>query len=159
MYVRKGYDAPQMTPHMTLALHAVLTLAFTPGLGPRKIRGLLEHFGSDALSSLGLADLTQAEGVGPKLAQTIVASRAAAGAKADAELTRAERLGVTLLALGSPDYPPGLAQIYDPPPVLYVPRGAACGCARRVFSAAESGRRRYPEREPVRFGAEPPLFT
>ena len=122
---------------MTSALHAVLTLAFTPGLGPRKIRGLLEHFGSDALPSLGLAELTQAEGVGPKLAQTIVASRAAAGTKADAELTRAERLGVTLLPLGSPDYPPGLAQIYDPPPVLYV-RGALPAGVQEEFSALRS---------------------
>ena len=109
---------------MTPALHAVLTLSFTPGLGPRKIRGLLEHFGSaEALSGATPAELMVAEGVGHKLAQTIVTSRKTARTKADAESARAERLGVTLLALGSPEYPKSLAQIYDPPPVLYV-RGA-----------------------------------
>ncbi len=109
---------------MNDALHAVLTLTFTPGLGPRKIKGLLEHFGSaEALSGATPAELTAVEGVGRKLAETIASSRTIARTKADAELARAERLGVTLLSLGSREYPESLAQIYDPPPVLYV-RGA-----------------------------------
>lgn len=109
---------------MTPALHALLTLTFTPGLGPRKTRALLEHFGSaEAVDAASLNDLRAVEGVGPKLAETIVGGRAEAARKADAELARAERQGVALLGVGSADYPESLAQIYDPPPVLYV-RGA-----------------------------------
>jgi DNA processing protein len=106
---------------MTDALHAVLTLTFTPGLGPRKIKGLLEHFGApSALAGAEAGDLLAVEGIGRKLAGSVVAARREAGVKADAELARAERQGVTLLALGTPGYPEALGQIYDPPAVLYV---------------------------------------
>ena len=105
---------------MSAALHTLLTLSFTPGLGPRKIKAITEYFGVDALTDVGAAELTQVEGVGRKLAEAIMAVRATAQTKTDAELARAQRLGVTLLALGTPDYPAALAQIYDPPPVLYV---------------------------------------
>ena len=109
---------------MTAALHALLTLSFTPGLGPRKIKGLLEHFGSaSAIGEATVPELVRVEGIGQRLAQVVVNERAAAQTKADAEIARAERLGVSLLALGTPEYPAALAQIYDPPPVLYV-RGA-----------------------------------
>lgn len=101
--------------------HTLLTLLFTPGLGPRKIKGLLEHFeDAEALTDAAATDLRAVEGVGPKLAETIVRSRSEAAKKADTELVRAERVGVTLLALSDPDYPASLRQIYDPPPVLYV---------------------------------------
>ena len=106
---------------MNAALSTLLTLSFTPGLGPRKIKTLLRHFGTpEAVGEASAADLVQVEGIGPKLAQTIVKERATAQTKADAETARAERLGVTLLALGTSEYPAALAQIYDPPPVLYV---------------------------------------
>ena len=106
---------------MTPALHAVLSLTFTPGLGPRKIRGLLEHFGdAESVTAASVSDLRAVEGIGPKLAESIVRARADAATKADAELKRAERLSVTLLAFGTAGYPESLAQIYDPPPVLYV---------------------------------------
>ncbi len=105
---------------MTRALYALLTLSFTPGLGPRKIKSLVKHFEVAALADLGAAELMQVEGIGRKLAEAVVTSKATAQTKADAEVARAERLNVTLLALGTPDYPAALAQIYDPPPVLYV---------------------------------------
>ena len=105
---------------MSAALHALLTLSFTPGLGPRKIKAVTEHFGVDLLPAVGAAELTQVEGIGRKLAAAMVTARATAQTKADAEIARAQRLHITLLALGTPDYPAALAQIYDPPPVLYV---------------------------------------
>lgn len=91
---------------MTDPLHVVLALTFTPGLGPHKIKGLLERFGApSALAEAGVSDLLAVEGIGRKLAGTIVAARREAGAKADAELAHAERQGVTLLALGTSGYP------------------------------------------------------
>ncbi len=105
---------------MNPALHALLTFSFTPGLGPRKIKALVEHFGVGADTDLGAAELTQVEGIGRKLAEAIVAARGVAQTKADAEMARVQRLNVTLLALGTSEYPAALARIYDPPPVLYV---------------------------------------
>lgn len=119
---------------MTSALHALLTLSFTPGLGPRKVRVLLGHFGSAAVvGETTVQELRSVEGFGPKLAQAVVKERVTAQTKADAEIGRAERLGVTLLALGTPEYPAALAQIYDPPPVLYV-RGALPQAVRSELS-------------------------
>jgi DNA processing protein len=43
-----------------------------------------------------------------------------AGRAADAELARAQKLGVALVALGSQAYPRALSEIYDPPLVVYV---------------------------------------
>ena len=77
---------------MTAALHAILTLTFTPGLGPRKIKALVGHFGSDTLADLAADDFRQVEGIGPKLAQSIVGSRPLAQTKADGEVARAQRL-------------------------------------------------------------------
>lgn len=105
----------------------LLALSYTPGLGPRKLKVLLEHFGdADSLTKAPVGALREVEGIGPKLGQTLVAFRAEGERKAAEEMGRAERLGVQLLALDDPNYPAGLRQIYDPPPVLYV-RGALPG--------------------------------
>jgi len=40
--------------------------------------------------------------------------------EAERELERAERLGASLVAIGEPGYPPALAQVDSPPPLLYV---------------------------------------
>jgi len=105
------------------ALTTYLTLAFTPGLGPRKIKLLSEHFGdAGALANATTEELIQVEGVAPKLASAIVEARGSAKVAEEVkrELERASRLGVTLLPLCAPSYPTSLRQIYDPPPVLYV---------------------------------------
>jgi DNA processing protein len=41
-------------------------------------------------------------------------------AEAEAELERAESLGASLVAIGEPGYPPALAEVDSPPPLLYV---------------------------------------
>jgi DNA processing protein len=99
----------------------LLALSYTPGLGPRKLKVLLESFGSaEALAAASAKALREVEGVGPKLAQALVAFRAEGERKAAEERARAERLGVQLLTLDDPRYPANLRGIYDPPPVLYV---------------------------------------
>ena len=40
--------------------------------------------------------------------------------EAEAELGRADSLGITLVALGEPGYPPALAHVDAPPPLLYI---------------------------------------
>lgn len=123
-----GKTSPETSPETTptasdaerhAQTRAYLTLNFTPGLGPRKIKALCEHFG-DVLS-VDQADetaLQTVDGIGPKLAKTIVAARE--NTRAEQEIERAERLGVTLITLAQPEYPTLLRHIFDPPTVLYV---------------------------------------
>jgi len=122
---------------------AYLTLALTPGLGPRRIKLLTEHFGdAERVYQASLADLRQVEGIGPKLAEAIDQARNSTAP--EAELRKAELLGVDILPLSHPDYPESLRQIYDPPPVLYVrgelPRQLA-GPLERVRALAIVGTR------------------
>ncbi len=98
---------------------AILTLGLTPGLGARKIKLLIEHFG-DAKKVLDASpkELSEVEGIGPKIIEALRESKASK--KSDKELARAEKLGVHIVALSDPNYPECLRQIYDPPPLLYI---------------------------------------
>lgn len=98
---------------------AYLTLALTPGLGPRRIKLLIEHFGdAERVYQADLGALRQVDGIGPKLAEAI--DRARHSTAPEAELRKAALLRARILPLSHPDYPEILRQIYDPPPVLYV---------------------------------------
>ena len=80
---------------------------------------LYEALGSfEAVFSASRTDLMQAQGVGPKLADRIVAARSEL--RVEEEIARAERLGVRILTLDDPEYPELLKEIYDPPLALYV---------------------------------------
>ena len=88
-----------------------LRLARSEQVGPVTFRDIINHYGSAerALSAL------------PSLARfrrrpLHIASRQ----EAERELTSAERLGATLVVPGEPGYPPALAAIDAPPPLLYV---------------------------------------
>lgn len=100
-------------------LSATLALSRTPGLGPRRIKLLVEHFGS-AQSVLAAApnELAQVEGIGPALQGAL--AQAGGSSWPQQELERAAKLGLRLLALEDPAYPACLRAIYDPPPVLYL---------------------------------------
>lgn len=111
---------PSLTSSTNPKAH--LTLMRVPGLGPRKIKGLLEHFGSaESVLEADAPALAEVEGIGPKLVGSILEPRDVPWV--ERELARAERLGVHILPLMHPDYPNALCNIYDPPTVLYV-RGA-----------------------------------
>ena len=101
------------------AARPILALHFTPGLGPVKIKTLLEHFGTaeNALSAK-LTDLRDVPGLETKTIAGIGAQ--AHLERAEVELERANRLGMTLLTLEDDAYPEALRAIYDPPPVLWV---------------------------------------
>lgn len=98
---------------------AFLRLKITRGLGPRKIRLLIEAFGSasEVLAADALA-LAQVEGIGAGLISAL--EEAKQSDWPERELERAQKAGVTLLPLDHPDYPECLRLIYDPPSVLYV---------------------------------------
>ena len=98
---------------------ATLTLSLTPNLGPRKIKLLIEHFG-DAQKVLAASakELAAAEGIGPKIIEALLESKNSQ--RAEKELTRAQKLGITIVTLNDPNYPECLRQTYDPPPLLYI---------------------------------------
>jgi DNA processing protein len=99
-------------------LRELLRLTLVPGLGPATIATLLEHAGEAArVTRMTERQLREIPGIGPKLAEKVVAARAEVDPDTELELCRAR--GVRLIALGDPDYPPRLAEIDDPPVLLY----------------------------------------
>lgn len=95
-----------------------LGLALTPGLGPTKSRKLAEHFGGP--EGVFRASLTELEGSG---IQAVSAQSLATGKSAELareELARTAELGITIISIDDPSYPPRLTEIYDPPLVLYI---------------------------------------
>lgn len=97
---------------------AWLALLLTPGLGPTRVRHLVERFGSAA--AVLQASLTELEATGilASSAQSLGTGKSAELARN--ELARAAELGVKIVSLEDAVYPQQLRQIYDPPPVLYV---------------------------------------
>lgn len=96
-----------------------LTLHLVPGLGPRLTAALLERFGSAAaVLKARPEELCEVTHIGAKLARDLHQSMR--NADLAQELALMERFQANLLVLGTPEYPPPLANIPDPPHVLYV---------------------------------------
>jgi DNA processing protein len=88
-------------------------------VGPVTFGKLLERFGSvDAALGTSVSGLMKVEGIGSRTAERIAASRDKFDSCAELEL--AGKLGVWIVHIEDPRYPPALRQIYDPPPVLYI---------------------------------------
>ncbi len=108
-----------MSTPLSSELRDLLTLHLVPGIGPRLTAGLLERFGSAAaVLGASVAQLQEVPYVGPQVAAAVAAARR--NIAVDREIARAQQFGVRLLALGTPEYPPALANISDPPHLLYV---------------------------------------
>lgn len=104
-----------------------LALRDLPGLGPRRVRALLDRFGSArAIFAQGAPAL---RAVCPPATAAAIA-RGPVLAPARAELARARELGLEARALDDPGFPETLREIPDPPLVLYC-RGEA-GSGPRV---------------------------
>src|SRR3569833_2393238 len=97
---------------------AVLALALTPNLGPKRIADAMR--GLQCPAQLFALTLTELEGLRfpADAAQFIFDGKARRAAEDEAG--RFAKEGVTLIALSSPEYPERLKEIYDPPPVLWV---------------------------------------
>lgn len=104
-----------------MSLRHWLILAMTPGLGPVRLRRLLDAVGSaEAATGASAGQLARLDGVGNKSAADIASGLRAAKLEVDAELEKAAALGVKLICLADEVYPALLKQIVDPPPVLWV---------------------------------------
>jgi DNA processing protein len=90
-----------------------LRLIRSENVGPRTFRALIDHCGSAAAALPELPRLAR-RGGGDGAAH--ITSRA----EAEREIEAAASLGVSLLALGEPEYPWRLAMIDDAPPLLAV---------------------------------------
>ena len=97
---------------------AWLALSLTPGLGPTRVRRLVEYFGG--ATAVMRASLTELESTGilASSAQSLGTGKSAE--LAQEELGRAAGMGVKVVTLDDSEYPQELKQIYGPPPVLYV---------------------------------------
>jgi DNA processing protein len=108
-----------MSPAIAPDLRDLLALHLLPGLGPRLTAALLRRFGSaGAVLRAGAGQLREVPHIGPKLSEDLC--QAMRSVDVGAELELIARHGVHLRALGAPDYPASLAQIHDPPHLLYV---------------------------------------
>jgi DNA processing protein len=95
-----------------------LALALTQGLGPTRIRKLVEHFGS--AERVFQASLTELEATG----MPVVSAQSLATGKslelAQQECAKAAECSAKIIALDDPAYPARLKEIYDPPVVLFI---------------------------------------
>ncbi len=95
-----------------------LALSLTQGLGPTRIKKLVEHFGRpDRVLQASLTEL-EATGMLAVSAQSIATGKSLD--LAQQECAKASDAGARIVALSDPEYPARLKEIYDPPVVLYV---------------------------------------
>ncbi len=90
---------------------AWLRLIRSENVGPATFRALVNEFGG-AEAAIDALPLLSRRGGRSDI-------RLCTEAEAEAELAAADRLGASLVAVGEPGYPPALAQVDAPPPLLY----------------------------------------
>jgi DNA processing protein len=119
----------------------LLRLTLTPGLGPVLISRLLKAYGSAGrVLGVSASELERVRGIGKGSSGTLVRGMKESEALVEPELELAAKLGVRLIAAGDPEYPPLLASIPDPPPLLYL-RGALAPAELDSYPVAIVGSR------------------
>ena len=105
-------------PEIPESVRDHLALALVPGLGPRLTAAVLRAFGSaSAARHATAAELRAIPHIGDKTAADFAAALRAVNV--EPELRLLEEHGVRPVPLGFPEYPPPLAAVVDPPPLLY----------------------------------------
>lgn len=90
-----------------------LRLIRSENVGPRTFRALLNQFGGARAALEALPDLIARRAGGRRMAIATVAD-------CEIEMEEMRRRGVSLIALGEPEYPPALRAIDLPPPLIAV---------------------------------------
>lgn len=95
-------------------------LAFTQvsGIGPARMRRLQNHFGALSLAWKATVADWVAAGIELKTAESLLQRRA--GIEPEREWQRLQRSGYRAIDWENPEYPQRLAEIYSPPPLLFV---------------------------------------
>ena len=110
---------PQGSPTISEAGRKYLRFHLVPDVGPVRMRKLLDHFGEpDAVFGASRGELQRVDGIGPKIADSIIEHRD--GAAAGREVDRAAAAGVRIVCPADPEFPVPLRHITDPPTCLYV---------------------------------------
>lgn len=98
---------------------AYIVLNMIEGLGPVSVRRLIDALGSPAAILEADRDaLTEARGVGEKVALKIMARRD--GIDVEEEIEKAADIGARIITPVDDEYPAALKSIHDPPLALYV---------------------------------------
>ena len=101
------------------AREAYIALNMIDKLGPVRVRALVEALGSPVgVFTAAFDDLIRVKGIGPELAQGIIAQREAVDPAT--EEAKAAKLDARIVTFVDEDYPELLKQIHDPPLALYV---------------------------------------
>lgn len=111
---------------MSANFRMLLALTQVPGIGPRRLRALVDHFQDpEGILRASLSELVSANGIDRKSAAAIRAfakgeGRGAAERYADRQIAALERTGGSVVTLWEGIYPAALRRIYDPPLLLFV---------------------------------------
>jgi len=89
-----------------------------PGLGLRSANALIKHFKSPERIFEGPSVELEAMGIPPDVIRDLFSKKSSD--RAEQEWRRATDLGVKIIDLQDPGYPPLLREIFDPPIILYV---------------------------------------
>ncbi len=116
------FDGFRMSPRALsrAALRAWLRLAGTPGLPPAVLRALLDAFGSPGALLAAPPDARAPARSAPAAQAVHAREPADLDARTDTTLAWLDAPGNRIVTLGDPAYPPTLAGMHDPPPLLYV---------------------------------------
>ena len=106
---RRPRGEARLTPRQRLSW---LRLIRSENVGPATFRALVNEFGGAEAAIAALPLLSRRGGRAHDI-------RLCTEAEAEAEFAAAESLGADLVAIGEPGYPPALAQVDAPPPLLY----------------------------------------
>ena len=99
-------------------MNPALRVFLVRGLGLRSGNNLIQHFKSfERVFESSRNELEQL-GIPPEVADDLLSEKSAERAAQEAE--KAAALGVRIIDILDPEYPPLLREIYDPPIVLYV---------------------------------------
>jgi DNA processing protein len=115
---RTGSEGVRLTDEQRLDW---LQLIRSDNVGPRTFRALINHYGGARAALKAVPDLARRGGA--------ATARVYSRSDAERELKAAAGLGVSLIALGEPDYPARLKMIDDAPPLIAV-RGQPDALAR-----------------------------
>ncbi len=100
------------------ALRYYIGFNLVQGIGPIRLRRLIEVFGDVERAWHAPADALRRAGLDQRSMQNLLETRARVDL--DRELRRVEEAGVRAITWEDPDYPRLLLEIPDPPPLLYV---------------------------------------
>ena len=104
----------------SMDVRALLNLSMIQGIGPARLRGLVNHFGDpESVLAASEKELAGVEGIDRGLARRIH-SRVDFEKEIQIQLSRLNKWEARLVTFWDKEYPENLKKIYDPPVMLFV---------------------------------------